>query len=218
MKTGSARVKEFFNGEAKTFDAIYSGGKGRFARWLDRVFRWDISARFDEAMEACGNVRGLEILDIGCGSGRYSIELAKKGASVSGVDNAPAMIAIARRLADEAGVAGRCRFIEDECLSFNPDRSFAITLAIGFFDYTADPLPYLDKMARVTDGRLIATFPRLWTWRAPVRRARLALRGCPVYFYTRKRIARLLAQTGWGIRSVKRVGKLHFVVAMKHHD
>jgi ubiquinone/menaquinone biosynthesis C-methylase UbiE len=207
------RVREFFDMEATTFDAIYSGRKGRAAAWLDRVLRWDISARFDETIRACGDVRGLDILDVGCGSGRYAIELAGMGASVTGVDSAGEMLAIARRLAVERCVSARCRFIEEDFFSFRPDRVFGVTLAIGFFDYTPDPCAYLDRMARLTHGRLIATFPRFWTWRAPVRKLRLALRGCPVYFYTRRRVGRLLDRSGWELERISKVGKLHFVVA-----
>ncbi|MDD5557264.1 MAG: methyltransferase domain-containing protein [bacterium] len=211
----SDRVRAFFEEEAATFDAIYTGGKGRFAAWLDRVFRWDVSARFDETLAACGDVRGLEVLDIGCGSGRYAIALARRGASVTGVDNARAMLEIARRLADREGVADRCRFVEADILSFEPAGRFGTAVAVGFFDYTADPARYLARFAGMTGGRLIATFPRRWTWRAPVRKARLGLRGCPVYFYTRRRIRRLLARTGWRPERIARVGKLHFVVARR---
>ncbi len=43
-------------------------------------------------------------LDMGCGSGSYSVYLAKKGFDVTGIDIAPAALEIARQRADEAGV------------------------------------------------------------------------------------------------------------------
>ncbi len=207
------RVKEYFDAEADAFDAIYSGEKSRFAAWLDRVLRADMRARFHEAMRECGDVRGVEILDVGCGSGRYAVELAKRGALVTGVDTAGEMLAIARRIAREGGLLDRCRFIEGDLASITPGRTFSVTLAIGFFDYTADPLSYLLKMRALTRGRLIATFPRLWTWRAPVRKIRLALSGCPVRFYTRRRVEDLLRESGWQSWNVRKIGKLHFVIA-----
>lgn len=45
---------------------------------------------------ACGSVKGLNVLDIGCGQGYFSRVLAKGGAKVVGIDLSPRMIAIAR--------------------------------------------------------------------------------------------------------------------------
>ena len=206
-------LKDYFDTKAMGFDAIYTGKKNRLAAWLDRVLRWDMVARFHEAVRECGDVRGLEILDVGCGSGRYSIELARSGALVTGIDAAGEMLAIARRLARDGGLLQRCSFIEGDFLSLPLDRIYSVTLAIGFFDYAADPVCSLRKMRGVTRGRLIATFPRFWTWRAPVRKMRLALRGCPVHFYTRRRVHELMRESGWASWNVKKIGKLHFVVA-----
>ena len=49
-------------------------------------------------------VPGAPVLDIGCGFGRHSIELARRGYDVTGIDPSAAMIAEARRRAAEAGV------------------------------------------------------------------------------------------------------------------
>lgn len=44
------------------------------------------------------------ILDVGCGFGRHSIELARRGYDVVGIDPSPAMIAAAQEKAERAGV------------------------------------------------------------------------------------------------------------------
>lgn len=207
------KVRRYFDSEARAFDSIYSGEKSRFAAWLDRVLRRDMMVRFREVMQECGDVRGIEILDLGCGSGRYSIELARRGAAVTGIDAAGEMLAVARRLARDEGLIQSCSFIEGDFLSLPLDRLFMVTLAIGFFDYTDDPLPYLIKMRKLTEGRLMATFPCFWTWRAPVRKIRLALKRCPVHFYTRRRVHEVMRASGWASWNVKKIGKLHFVVA-----
>jgi len=51
------------------------------------------------------------VLDVTCGPGLYAVELARRGASVTGVDFAPAAIAYAEELAAEQGVSDRCRFV-----------------------------------------------------------------------------------------------------------
>jgi malonyl-CoA O-methyltransferase len=46
---------------------------------------------------AVGDVRGLEVLDLGCGTGRHALWLADRGATVTGVDFSERMLAEARR-------------------------------------------------------------------------------------------------------------------------
>ena len=65
---------------------------------------------------------------------------------------------------------------------------------------------------RVSRRKTVATFPRKWTWRAPVRKVRLALRGCPVYFFTKPQVERLMAEAGFERVSVETIGKIYFVV------
>jgi ubiquinone/menaquinone biosynthesis C-methylase UbiE len=47
--------------------------------------------------EALGDVRGLAVLDLGCGTGRHSLWLAAAGAAVTAVDFSEGMLAEARR-------------------------------------------------------------------------------------------------------------------------
>jgi len=46
----------------------------------------------------CGEVRGLKILDVGCGTGYFAREMARRGAFVTGVDLSPGMLAHALEL------------------------------------------------------------------------------------------------------------------------
>jgi 2-polyprenyl-3-methyl-5-hydroxy-6-metoxy-1,4-benzoquinol methylase len=60
----------------------------------------------------------LEALDIGCGTGFLSLELASRGHRVTGVDLAPSMIAEARKKAAERQAVMRYEEADDEQLPF----------------------------------------------------------------------------------------------------
>jgi SAM-dependent methyltransferase len=57
-----------------------------------------------------GPLAGKRVLDVGCGVGRETVELAQRGARVMAADLSPALVATARRRADDAGVADRIEF------------------------------------------------------------------------------------------------------------
>jgi ubiquinone/menaquinone biosynthesis C-methylase UbiE len=164
---------------------------------------------------ASGPAAGRTFLDVGCGSGVYCLELARRGAArVTGLDIADAMLDLCRAAAAGEGLDTRCDFVRADLMQLNPAAPFDVTLGIGLFDYVADPLPLLRKMREVTRDRVILSFPRLNTWRAPVRWLRLSLRGCEVHFYTERRIRRLLAGAGLQVQRFEQVGKLYCVVAV----
>lgn len=48
-------------------------------------------------LRAVGRVKGLRVLDLGCGQGRFTRALAQRGANVTGMDWSARMIAFARR-------------------------------------------------------------------------------------------------------------------------
>jgi 2-polyprenyl-3-methyl-5-hydroxy-6-metoxy-1,4-benzoquinol methylase len=208
------KVAAFWNTVAHDFDAIYSGEKSAMARALDRWFRRDMYQRLDWVLERSGDVRGKTICDIGCGSGRFVTALARRGASrVLGIDVAPEMLKLARQLTARDGVAQVCDFVEADILDYPASEVFDQTIAIGFWDYIADPAERLAKIRRMTRHTFLSAWPRLWTWRAPLRKARLGALGCPVHFYTRRDVYRHLEQAGFQVISCRRVGKLFCVEA-----
>jgi hypothetical protein len=68
-------------------------------------------------------------------------------------------------------------------------------------------------MRESVSDRAVLSFPRFWTWRAPVRKLRLGLKGCDVYFYTVTEIDRLLKAAGFARYEIESVGQLHCVTA-----
>lgn len=164
-----------------------------FNRWVRRPFY----RRFELTMAACGDVRGKRILDVGCGSGRYAVALAERGAEVLGIDFASNMLALARELAVRCGVSARCHFVLADFLEYDFCETFNISLAIGLFDYVPDPLIFLEKLCLFTKEQVVFTFPRPGGWRAAQRRPRYWLKGCPIYFWSQESMAAYLAAAGY---------------------
>lgn len=192
----SSSVKRYFDQAADEFDAIYHG-KGQFCQWIDRHFRWDMYERHRLTFEKCGDVKGKAVLDVGCGSGRYSIEFAKRGAAnVVGIDFAPNMVALARQHAKEYGVQDCCEFIIGDFMELEFKKNFDICIAIGVFDYVAEPRPFLAKMRALTNRWLIASFPSKSLIRTPIRKVRYWFKRCPVYFYDHGNIRSFLSGLG----------------------
>ncbi|MDI6791938.1 MAG: methyltransferase domain-containing protein [bacterium] len=211
----SKQVESHFDQTAKEFDSIYTGKKGTFSRWLDQHLRWDMYERYRLTLEECRNMEGKSLLDIGCGSGRFDIPLAKKGARrIVGLDFAPQMLELARAQARAEGVEDVCEFIQADFIDYDfGDETFDITIAIGLFDYIKDPEPFLSKMRQITRSKLIASFPLKWTYRAPIRKVRLGLKGCPCYFFTIKQVKGLFQKTGFKTPTIQRIGKIYLVIS-----
>ena len=214
MRNDSDRIQRHFDRTSAEFDSIYSGKKSEFRRLLDRLLRWDMQERLRLTLEACRPVEGKSVLDVGCGTGRFCFPLAQDGARhVVGIDFAPSMIERAREIAREMNLAERCEFTPGDIMEYSPGQTFDYIIAIGLFDYVKDDRPLLVKFRKLTSGKLVASFPRADTWRAPIRKLRLALLNCPVYFYTEKRIRDHLLISGFTLERIRKVGKLYFVEA-----
>lgn len=210
------QVARFWNDIASEFDAIYTGNnKSGLSRMLDRVFRKDIYQRFDWVMAKSGDVRGKTICDIGCGSGRFVTEFAKRGAQhVTGVDVAPDMLKLARQLVAQDGTADTCDFAEGDVLNWKTNQKFDLTIAIGFWDYIMEPPERLRIIRSFTNQQFLSAWPRFWTWRMPVRKVRLQyIRGCPVYFFRKAQVYKMLEDAGFDVVSCETIGKLHCVDA-----
>ena len=193
-------VKHRFEWDAAGFAAIYQSDSLAF-RWFNRVFRKAIFARYEIAMRESGDVTGKSILDIGCGSGVYSIELARRGARrVLGLDFSEPMLEIARRSAREAGVGPAVDFRRGEFLAHDfGDETFDVTIAMGVFDYLEEAQPFLTKMARLSRGKILASFPKFSLVRGTARRLRYRLTGRgDVFYYTAEDLARLATNAGLG--------------------
>jgi 2-polyprenyl-3-methyl-5-hydroxy-6-metoxy-1,4-benzoquinol methylase len=205
------QIAKYWNDIANDFDAIYTGKKNLISRGLDRWLRRDIYQRFEWVMSQAGDARGMKVCDVGCGSGRFVTSLAKRGAQVTGVDFAPEMLKLGAQLAEKEGVAERCKFVLSDVLDWKTDEQFDLVIAIGFWDYVADPLPRLQVIRGLTKTTFLSAWPRAATLRASIRKVRLKADGCPVYFFTQAQVEDYLQRAGFRFESHEILGQLHCV-------
>lgn len=88
---------------------------------------------------------GSRILDVGCGTGRHAVRLAKRGYRVTGIDLSAGMLAEARRAASEANVA--VDWVQGNAASTSFECVFEAALslcegAFGLVDLSEEPVAH----------------------------------------------------------------------------
>ena len=111
-------------------------------RWL-RQLRKLVPARLALFDPMIGDWRGLHLLDLGCGGGFMAEELARRGASVTGIDPSSPALAAARRHAVEMGLAIDYRQGWGEQVPVAADTIDAVVCV--------DVLEHVDDLDRVLD-------------------------------------------------------------------
>lgn len=80
-----------------------------YSLWAESYDQWDgnpvIAGEEEVIWDLIGDVVGLRVLDVGCGTGRHALALAAQDAEVVGLDPAPEMIDRAREKAQAQGLS-----------------------------------------------------------------------------------------------------------------
>jgi ubiquinone/menaquinone biosynthesis C-methylase UbiE len=161
-------------------------------------------------------IEGRRILDVGTGTGRAAIALAKRGAIVTGVDASAEMLQVAERRAAEAGVplnaqgAAGVTFLRGDAhrLEF-ADRSFDAVVCLRVLMHTPDWRASLRELCRVSAGRVVFDYPSLWSAAALQAVARRILHvvkpSVEAYrVFSPRAIARILSAEGFAVRGEHR--------------
>ncbi|WP_232688668.1 class I SAM-dependent methyltransferase [Halobacterium zhouii] len=135
-----------------------------------------IDRREKEAvLDALEPVAGKRVLEIACGTGRFTVMLAERDANVTGLDISGPMLQEGRQKAHQSGVADHLEFMRGDAarLPF-PDDHFDTVFAMRFFHLADTPAKFLSEMARVSkDQVFFDTFNRfstrsLYNWLLPM--------------------------------------------------
>jgi len=127
METGTrTEWADFFDGHAPEYE--------------QNCFTKNTVTEVDFLVDELGLAPGHTVLDVGCGTGRHAIELARRGYKVTGIDVSAGMIEEARRHGGTAGVT--VTWIEADARDFPFEEPFDAALVAGV---RAILLPVLNK-------------------------------------------------------------------------
>jgi ubiquinone/menaquinone biosynthesis C-methylase UbiE len=105
-------------------------------------------------------LEGRAVLDVGTGTGRAAIALARRGAAVTGVDASATMLHVARRRAADAGV--QVTFAEGDAHGLaQDDRSFDAVVCLRVIMHTPDWRQSVRELCRVARSRVVFDYPAL---------------------------------------------------------
>ena len=127
--------------------------KGDFTRIADSM-----RESGEALVRGLGIIKGLKILDLGCGDGTTALPEAKAGADVLGVDIAQNLVEAGNRRARELGLTN-CRFQEGDASDLHELKDHAFDLVVSIFGamFAPKPLAVAKEMVRVTrpGGRIV---------------------------------------------------------------
>ncbi len=110
--------------------------------YMDNIFTKNTVREVDFLLKELSLKKESSVLDMGCGTGRHSIELAKRGYKLTGVDLSSGMLSQAKKQAKEAKV--KVEWVQADATRFKSKKPFdaAICLcegAFGLLGLTDDP-------------------------------------------------------------------------------
>ncbi|MBO0844064.1 MAG: methyltransferase domain-containing protein [Nocardioides sp.] len=145
LGSGQRRIDRYFNEQASFWDDMYDGRHDIVAtvnrRRQERALDWVDHLHLPDT--SC-------VLEVGCGAGHLTAELAARGQRVSAIDAARAMVEKARHnLVETRYVRNAVVELGDvHQLSFDDD-SFDLVVALGVTPWLHTPRTALKEMARV---------------------------------------------------------------------
>jgi SAM-dependent methyltransferase len=149
--------REAWDSYAEEYQAEWHGS-------LDDDVFWGPGVASERKLRLLGDVRGRDVLELGCGGGQASVFLAAHGARASALDVAPRQLEHGRALARERGVEVRFLQGSAEHLEAFADGSFDVVFssyALGFVEDLAGAMREVHRVLR--PGGLF-----VFSWSGPI--------------------------------------------------
>ena len=147
----AANIAEWTETNAQFTDAQAEGA------WASQDLTWGVfGVREDAIGSPLGDVDGLDVVELGCGTAYFSAQLAQRGARPVGVDPTPAQLATARRMMERTGITFPLVEAPGERVPL-PDASFDLAVSEFGASLWADPALWVPEAARLLrpGGRLV---------------------------------------------------------------
>jgi ubiquinone/menaquinone biosynthesis C-methylase UbiE len=109
-------------------------------------------------LEFAGELRGTSVLDVGSGTGRAALVLARHGAQVTGVDASAEMLQVGEARARAEQIAIRFQQGDAHQLPF-PERHVDLSVSLRVLMHTPDWRQCIAELCRVTRRRVIIDYP-----------------------------------------------------------
>jgi SAM-dependent methyltransferase len=136
-------------------NADYTDDEAR-RKWAADEISWGVWGVPELELRILGDVAGLDVVELGCGTAYFSAWLAKRGARPVGVDVTPAQLETARRAMREAGID--FPLVEADAASTGlPAESADLVLSEYGASIWVDPYRWIPEAARLLRpcGRLV---------------------------------------------------------------
>jgi SAM-dependent methyltransferase len=129
----------------------YTGPNAR-AAWTKEELSYGVFGVPESSVQVLGDVGGLDVLDLGCGTAYVSAWLVRQGARPVGVDPTPAQLATAREMQKEFGFEFPLIEAVGESVPL-PDASFDLVISEYGASIWADPERWIPEAARLLRPR-----------------------------------------------------------------
>jgi ubiquinone/menaquinone biosynthesis C-methylase UbiE len=153
-------VDRYFRDRAQYWKAIYE------QQDLDAVVLQERHQRSVQWLRMLSLRRGAKVLDVGCGAGTMTLEMARLGHEVHAVDSVEAMVLLARESVAKAHVQHKIHVERGDVCSLKfPDRTFVSVTALGVLGWLSSPELAIREMNRVLEpgGYLLLSIGNSWS-------------------------------------------------------